>query len=389
MIKMHYYNVQTFAQSNEMLPNFHTSFNFSIESGPIDSNTLPMTILYCITIVAALAGNLLLLFIVTKRPETRTITSYLFVNMAAADLLVTLIVMPIAMAVPYTELRWLTGTIGHVTCKGVYYAFHVTIAASIISLMLMALDRYLAVCYPLRRYSTFRRPNVLTIVTWLTSMVAMIPAAVLWKIEKGSHPREGEYCQPAFKDVFGGVLKGARIYYTYLFLVAYLLPLIMISVLYGLVCRELWRRKLPGVISSETEGRHVLMKRKVVRALIIVTAAFVFCWLPTQALHLVMAFDFQVYVSLPRTLGLICMWFGHANSAINAWLYMLLTDKFRNALSHIILRTNSGGRSRSFRTQSSSKYTTVREITSIRRQTLNHQEKGEGAVKEPKEETAM
>ena len=347
-----------------------------------------MTILYSVTIVAALAGNLLLLFIVTSRPETRTITSYMFVNMAAADLLVTLIVMPMSMTVPYTEMRWLTGTIGQVTCKVVYYAFHVTIAASIISLMVMALDRYFAVCYPLQRYSTFRRANVLTIVTWLTSMAVMIPAAVLWKVEKVAHTT-GEHCQPAFEDVFGGFLKGARIYYTYLFLVAYLLPLIIISVLYGLVCRELWRRKLPGVISSDTEGRHVLIKRKVVRALIIVSAAFVFCWLPTQAFHLLLAYDIRVYLSLPRALLLICMWFGHANSAINAWLYMLLTDKFRNALGNIILRRNSGNRYRSFKTQSSSKFTTVREITSIRRQTLNHQERGEGAVKEPVEETAM
>ncbi|XP_067025613.1 orexin/Hypocretin receptor type 1-like isoform X4 [Acropora muricata] len=363
--------------------------NASKENIPIDPSALPMTILYSVTIVASLAGNLLLLFIVTRRPETRTITSYMFVNMAAADLLVTLIVMPLAMTVPYTEMRWLTGTIGQVTCKVVYYAFHVTIAASIISLTLMALDRYLAVCYPLQRYSKFRRANVLTIVTWLTSMAVMIPAAVLWKVEKGSQPREGEYCQPAFQDVFGDILKGARIYFTYIFLVAYSLPLTIISVLYGLVCRKLWRRKLPGVISSDTEGRHVLIKRKVVRALIIVSAAFAFCWLPTQASHLVMAFDIHVYLSFSRTLRNIGMWSGHSNSAINAWLYMLLTDKFRNALGDIILRRNPGSRYRSFKTQSSTKFTTVREITSIRRQTLNHQERGEGASKEPVEETAM
>ncbi|XP_068758399.1 orexin/Hypocretin receptor type 1-like isoform X2 [Montipora capricornis] len=357
-------------------------------NAPIDPDALPMTVLYCITIVVALAGNLLLLFIVTRRPETRTITSYLFVNMAAADLLVTLIVMPMAMVVPYTEMSWVSGLVGNITCKGVYYAFHVTIAASVLSLMLMALDRYLAVCYPLRRYATFRRANVLTFVTWLTSMVVMIPAGVLWKVKQ--FPPDGVYyCLPAFADTFGDFNKGVRIFYIYLFILVFLIPLMIISVLYGMVCRELWRRKLPGVISSETEGRHVIMKRKVVRTLITVTVAFALCWLPTQTFHLFVAFNIELYRELPRTVAFICIWCGHANSAINAWLYMMLTDKFRTALQDILRGKKSGIRTRSFRNQSSTKYTTVRESTSIRRHAQNHQDKGEELVKEPVEETAM
>ena len=61
--------------------------------------------LYSITIPVALTGNLLLIFIVTRRTKTRTLTGFLFVNMAAADLLVTLVDMPSAMAVPYTSIQ--------------------------------------------------------------------------------------------------------------------------------------------------------------------------------------------------------------------------------------------------------------------------------------------
>ena len=349
-----------------------------------------MTILYGVTIVVALTGNILLLFIVTRRRETRTITSYLFVNMAVADLLVTLVVLPLAIAVPYTEMRWVPGVVGQITCKAVYYAFHVTIAASIISLMLIALDRYLAVYYPSRRYTTFRRANFLTIVTWLTSMVVMIPAALLWKVEKSLNTDEGgEYCQPAFSEVLGDFKKGAKIFYTYVFLVLYLIPLMVMSVLYGMVCRELWRRKRPGEISSETEGRHVVRKRKVVRALMSVTAAFALCWLPTQTFHLIIAFDFHLFITFPRTVHFICIWCGHANSAVNAWIYMLLTDKFKNVLQDILLRKKSGIRTRSFRNMSSTKYATVRDNTSRRRQTRNHLDKGDRLVKEPVEETPM
>ena len=336
----------------------------------------------------ALTGNLLLIFIVRRRPETRTITSFVFVNMAAADLLVTVTVMPITMAVPYTEMRWLTGLIGQITCKVVYFAFHVSIAASILSLTLMAVDRYLAVCYPLRRFGTFRRAKVLSVAIWLTSMIVMIPAAVLWKIEKGLYD-PGMYCQAAFADVFGDLKKGMTGYYSYLFLLAYLIPLLVISVLYGMVIRELWRRKQPGVILSKTEGHQEAMKRKVVRTLVIVTAVFALCWLPTQTYHLILAFHLELHSYLPRYAMFVCMWCGHANSAFNPWLYMLLTDKFRMALREVLLGKHSGNRTRSFRNQSSTRYTTVRESNSIRRHPPNHVEKGEGLLRDQTDETAI
>ena len=343
--------------------------------------------LYSITIFVALTGNLLLIFLVTKRPETRSLTIFLFVNMAAADLLVTMVVMPMSLAVPYTNIRWLSGTAGHITCKMVYFAFHVTIAASILSLTLMSVDRYLAVIFPLRRFSKFRRAKVLTAVIWLTSMIVMIPAAVLWKIEKGKP--EGMYCQPAFQDVFGDFLKGVKGYYIYLFLLTYFFPLLVISVLYGLVCRRLWRRKMPGLVSSETERRREATKRRVVRTLVIVTAAFAICWLPAQCYHLIWAIDFTHHSSLPRYVMFVCIWCGHANSALNPWLYMLLTDKFRVALREVFFGSSTRPRSKSFKSQSSTRYTTVRDTTSVRRKPQNQPEKGNGLLKEEQEETAI
>ena len=176
-------------------------------------------------------------------------------------------------------------------------------------------------------------------------------------------------------------------FYMYLFLLSYLVPLLVISVLYGMVCRELWRRKMPGMISSETEQRHDAMKRKVVRTLVIVTAAFALCWLPSQTYHLIFAFNNDLHRSLPRYVMFVCFWFGHANSALNPWLYMLLSDKFRKPLREIFLGRYSTVRHRSFRTQSSTRYTSVRDSSS--RCLENHRKKGESLLKEQQEETPI
>ena len=46
-----------------------------------------VTVLYAFTMLAAIVGNSLLIYIVWKKPEVRSLTSSMFVNMAIADLL--------------------------------------------------------------------------------------------------------------------------------------------------------------------------------------------------------------------------------------------------------------------------------------------------------------
>ena len=319
----------------------------------------------------------------------RTITGFLFVNMAAADLLVTLIAMPVSMTLPYTEMRWLPGILGNITCKLVSVSLHVSILASILSLMLMSVNRFLGVVFPFARFSSFRRAKVLTITIWLCSMIAMIPAAVLWKIEKGE--AGGMHCQPAFRDVFGDYEKGMRVFYTYLFLAGYLIPLLVISVLYGMTCRQLWRQKKDDrqrlSIALEIIERHEARKTTV-RTLVIVTAAFAICWLPSQTYHLIFAFNNDLHRSLPRYVMFVCFWFGHANSALNPWLYMLLTNKFLTALREIFLGSYSTAHIRSFRTQSSiaANNTSVRDTSSRR---SGRRKKRKSLLEEQQEETPV
>ena len=59
-----------------------------------DTEWIVLTVLYAITMLVAFAWNGFLIYIVWKKPEVRSLTSFIFVNMAIADLLVTLVVMP-------------------------------------------------------------------------------------------------------------------------------------------------------------------------------------------------------------------------------------------------------------------------------------------------------
>ena len=115
-------------------------------------------------------------------------------------------------------------------------------------------------------------------------------------------------------------------YLMIIFFAAYLIPLLSISIIYCLVCRALWLQKLPGeeLLRMAAERRREL-KKKIVRMLVVVTAAFAVCWLPANAYHLLLALNLQLHRSLPKFLMHVMLWCGHANSAINPWLYVLVT----------------------------------------------------------------
>ena len=290
------------------------------------------TAIYIITMLVSLVGNIFLLYIVWKKPDVRSLTSFMFVNMAVADLLVTLVVIPYTISDFYTQGVWpMTGLIGQITCKTVIYIAFFTISASILCLTFMAVDRFYAVVYPFRRLLWFRRPKVLTPVVWLLSMafMSMVPLFVVLQ----SDPENSNYKCVASFTIFGDQSRAIRGVFTYFFVINYLLPVSVISVLYTITARKLWFHEAPGDNLNQNRQRQQQTKRKVIRMLIIVFTAFALCWLPGQA--------FQLYLVVTEwakdspIVQAACNWFGYNNSAINPWLYITLNRRMYKAFSRM------------------------------------------------------
>ena len=144
------------------------------------------TVLYCLTIVASMVGNTLLIYIVCKRPEVRSLHNFMFVNMAVADLLVTAVTMPWSIAFFYTQSAWaITGIFGEITCIMFVYIGHVDLAASILCLVVMAVDRYYAIMSPLNRDTLwFRNAKIVTPLIWFVTMVLVSMTLVFHDLEK-------------------------------------------------------------------------------------------------------------------------------------------------------------------------------------------------------------
>ena len=155
----------------------------------------------------------------------------MFVNMAIADLLVAIIVMPWSIAHIYTYGLWMIpGVFGEVMCKFVVYTAYATLTASILCLTFMAIDRYYAIVHPLRRYLWFRKPKLTVPFIWIFSLASMsIFPAIQTVEETNEHPK----CSMSVY-ILGDPQKAMRGIFLYLVVLNYLIPLSVIAFLYAI-----------------------------------------------------------------------------------------------------------------------------------------------------------
>ena len=89
-------------------------------------------------------GNTLVIIVVLTNPQMRSTTNVLILNLAVADLLFVIFCIPFT-ATDYVINEW---RFGLVVCKSVQYLIYTTSYVSIYTLILMTIDRFLAVVFP-------------------------------------------------------------------------------------------------------------------------------------------------------------------------------------------------------------------------------------------------
>ena len=293
-----------------------------------------MTSLYAISFLAAVVGNSLGVSIICWKCGIKAATHLLIANLAFSNLLITLIVMPMSVTFLYIGHRWHAGIAGTITCKFTQYLFLFPIAASILTILVVSIDRFFAVFYPLKG-KVFRSPKTMTASIWICSAILMSPALAIFQVV--SDDDGGWSCVLYFGENQQRADTLFKVYYSLIFVVLYLLPLLIISVLYSLVCYKLYIRKLPGNTRAEVYKIAVeKAKRKVVKVLVMIVTVFALCWFPAHAMHYFIAFDRDLYFKFPSYLFPLLLWISHSNSVIDPCLYILLSHNFRREFRKVI-----------------------------------------------------
>ena len=285
-----------------------------------------VVLLYSIIFLPSLVGNVLVLYIIYKRSHIRTTISYLFVNLAVADLIITVFAIPESAAYYFRNGTWLGGVEGDILCRIVRFLFVIAIVASLITLTAMTLDRFIAVVYPLRA-SKRHSPKKSTTVIWLSSTLFMFLRLLTYSNSSGD-------CSSDWSLLGVEISTGNTISYVIYFVILFILPLTLIVVLNSIMCTKLRHHQSPGIIEVHTTRRLLDRNRKVIKLLVSIVMVFTLCWFPVAIMHLVWALN----KAAPEYVMFLFFWCGHSHSAITPWIYIYLNTQFRGAFLEIIGR---------------------------------------------------
>ncbi|XP_076025306.1 alpha-1A adrenergic receptor-like, partial [Genypterus blacodes] len=167
--------------NNNMAPVTHNCSNCSQVLAPELNvvKAVALGLLLGVFIVFGIFGNILVILSVVCHRRLRTVTHYFIVNLAVADLLLSTTVLPFSAILEILD-RWV---FGRVFCN-VWAAVDVLCCtASIMSLCVISVDRYIGVSYPLRYPAivTKRRALLAFILLWVLSVIISIGPLFGWK----------------------------------------------------------------------------------------------------------------------------------------------------------------------------------------------------------------
>ncbi|KAK3700423.1 hypothetical protein QZH41_004478 [Actinostola sp. cb2023] len=257
--------------------------------------------------------------------------------MAVSDLLFTVVVIPRAISVVFshTSTTWyLDGMAGNISCKLCYFIQDVCTAVSVLTLVAIAVDRYYAIVFPMR--SAVITPTVRKVLVaciWIIAMGFHSPYFYAFRLSSVPSSR-----LPVCIYVWGWDTVIGKTYFLISSGFLFILPLLIMSVIYSVILISIRRRKIPGNAGSSGLRRHkVRRNRKVLIMVLAVLLAFLLCWLPFNIYGYLLFFE--LYVPPPcsnRLATMIILCIAYANAAVNPFIYFALSENYRIAAVHII-----------------------------------------------------
>ncbi|KAL9985395.1 hypothetical protein ACROYT_G007799 [Oculina patagonica] len=291
-------------------------------------------------------GNITLFFILTRRRALRTIANGFLLNLAFADLLVSVFNMPITV-VTIVEQRWI---FGDKACNILGFTTMLSFVSSVMSLAMIAISRYYYVVqwksYP--SIFTPKRSVIFAAIVWLISFLLSLPPLFGW----------AEYRYIPGKS-YCFVFWRSDVYYMYFMLIiCFFGPLTVVFVSYFNILkftRDAKRRvnrhsentksqeeaqtdQGNNISVYERKRRRFKMTQeevKITNTLLIIVACFIGCWAPFA---ITMFIDVYSPHSLPRLVDISTLLLGYANSMCNPVVYGIRNQAFRRELYRLYTR---------------------------------------------------
>lgn len=281
----------------------------SLQQLQAPSTTLFIPILYLLAFCVGVPANLLALWVLVFRTKKLPSTT-LLINLTATDIML-LLVLPFRIVYHFKGNDWV---FGEPMCRLVMAMFYGNMYGCVLCLALVALDRYVALVHPFgaKVFRSKRTSLYMSLAVWLVVAVAMVPLLISqqsYMLDELQITTCHDALPVADQEYY------LLPYFTTLFTLCFLLPLLVILYCYSAV--------LCTLVAGGRRYNHA------VRVTALVLVVFVVCLLPSNILLLLTYSNSgldgeDIYLPYMVSLAVSTL-----NSCIDPFIFYYVSDDFR------------------------------------------------------------
>ncbi|XP_064625279.1 trissin receptor-like [Lineus longissimus] len=188
---------------------------------------------YSIVFGVCLLGNAAVIYVILRSRRMRSITNFFLANLAFADFCVGIFCVLPTLTI-YLDTVW---TLGRVMCKLNYFVQQMAFVASVTILTVIAIERYVAIVYPMKSKQLTTRRRLIFFIVLIWSIAIFYNVIQLFAFDTTATEFDGvrfEFCVMIMKI-------DRQTYYTINFIMWYFVPLLLMTFIYTKIGVVLWK----------------------------------------------------------------------------------------------------------------------------------------------------
>ena len=265
----------------------------------------------------------------------RNTSNFFIMHLSVMELGYRFLVFPIVISFSVPSLGITT-----VQCKALSFLSEICTSAIFLSLVAIAIDRYQNIVHPLETFKSKRKPVLLVCLVWLCAAVVSCPSVISVKSVPVLEIPEarGMSCDNCTEKKLCDIPQSSlgQSSTTVYFLLAFLVPVLVMVVLYSKIAVFLHRRSHSGMMNKPAARS----KSKAVRMLIIIVFSYAFSLGP--AVIFTMLRSYGVLNSISFDVMLVVSWVvefaTYTSSLRNPLIYAYYNGDFRKELVPLLCK---------------------------------------------------
>ena len=300
------------------------------------SPTVPITFTVILSTISlsALTGNLAVTTTFINTVNLKTSPNYYIVNMAVSDLLCVAFNWPLYATEGMLQAGGSLITdpvVASLFCKLGIYSRAISYVVSILSLVLIAVDRFIGTAFPLKSLMlTGRIRKIFLVLSWCLPGLGLVPYFLHSKI---IGVKEHTFCRNTMSHLL------LKIYHFVGFVLFYCVPLALIIVLYSCIMKHLQRiirRTIQNGQRDNARTKRIKQNQNIMKIFGSIVLGFFTCWTPLYVYMFLKLLYPSIFTNDQclsiKLVGIFYYIFPLLSTAINPFILITFSSSYRAAV---------------------------------------------------------